>query len=154
MSSAVNGVIGINCRFNHSAPVGSGADGSGALDRAPLQQLADVPAPAAEDLVDGDQVVACDGVELGHPGGLGKEQLLTLCRGELGRLAAHLRGELELPAALERAEAAAEMELDAVVVAEARLDVGAAQRITTARALAPAHLCPKNPEDDLLHLEG
>src|SRR5207302_10598275 len=98
------------------------------------------------------EVVSRDRVHLGLPDRLGKQQLLTLGGCDLGRLAAHLGCELELAAALEGAEAAAEVELDAVVVAEAGFDVGAAQGVTAAGALTTPDLGPEHPEDDLFHL--
>src|SRR5258707_5466754 len=152
MSSAVKAVIGTESRMLSIGPAAEGSAASAALDRAPLQQPADIAVPAVEDLVDGDQLVARDGVEVGHLDRFRKQQLLTLPRRELGRFAAHFGGELELSAALEGAEPAAEVELDAVVAAEARLDVGAAERVSAAGTLAPADLRPENPEDDLLHL--
>ena len=147
MSSAVKGDLGINSRLNTLRELGG-------LDGALREELSEIAAPAVEDLVDGDQVVARDGVELGHRDGLGKQDLLTLGGGDLRRLLAHLGRELELAATLEGAEPAAEMKLDVAVVAKARLDVGPAERVSAARALAPADLRTENSEDDLLHLSA
>ncbi len=97
--------------------------------------------PAVEDLVHGDEVITGDGIRLENPCRLGNERLI-LRDGDLRRLLAHLRSEFKLSAALERAEATAEMELNAVVAAEAGLDVGPPQGVTATGALAPAHLCP------------
>src|SRR5205807_5217923 len=119
--------------------------GAAPLDRGALQQLLEAAAPAGQDLVDGDEVVSRDRVHLGLPDRLGKQQLLTLGGCDLSRLAAHLGCELELAAALEGAEAAAEVELDAVVVAEAGFDVGAAQGVTAAGALTTPDLGPEHP---------
>src|SRR5205823_4337518 len=69
----------------------------------------------------------------------------------LGRLLVDLGSELDLAAALEDAEAAAEVELDLVLAGEVGRDVGVTQGVAAARTFPALHLRREGAEDRLVH---